>query len=72
MRGGVRVACAAEEEKKKQKNKNKNKKDVVVVTGGLGFIGSHVCTSLLAEGETDVVCVDAMKSASVNAGTTGT
>ena len=68
MRGGVRVACAAEEEKKKQKKK----KDVVVVTGGLGFIGSHVCTSLLAEGETDVVCVDAMKSASVNAGTTGT
>ncbi|MBM3334909.1 NAD-dependent epimerase/dehydratase family protein, partial [Candidatus Sumerlaeota bacterium] len=28
-----------------------------VVTGGVGFIGSHVCERLLAEGH-EVVCVD--------------
>ena len=29
----------------------------VLVTGGAGFIGSHLCDRLLAEGAT-VVCVD--------------
>ena len=29
----------------------------VLVTGGAGFIGSHLCERLLAEGA-DVICVD--------------
>ena len=29
----------------------------VLVTGGAGFLGSHLCERLLAEGN-DVVCVD--------------
>ncbi|WP_245159598.1 NAD-dependent epimerase/dehydratase family protein [Blastococcus sp. CT_GayMR19] len=29
----------------------------VVVTGGAGFLGSHLCTRLVAEG-VDVVCLD--------------
>ena len=29
----------------------------VLVTGGAGFIGSHLCERLLAQGD-DVVCVD--------------
>ena len=31
----------------------------VLVTGGAGFIGSHLCRSLLAEGH-DVLCVDSL------------
>ena len=29
----------------------------VLVTGGAGFLGSHLCERLLAEGN-DVICVD--------------
>ena len=35
--------------------KNKNKK--IIVTGGAGFIGSHLCERLIAYGH-DVVCID--------------
>lgn len=35
----------------------KNKELKVLVTGGAGFVGSHLCRSLLAEGH-DVLCVD--------------
>lgn len=35
--------------------KNKNKK--IIVTGGAGFIGSHLCERLIADGH-DVVCLD--------------
>ena len=30
----------------------------VLVTGGAGFIGSHLCDELLAENAAKVVCVD--------------
>ncbi|MDR3245855.1 MAG: NAD-dependent epimerase/dehydratase family protein, partial [Prevotellaceae bacterium] len=29
----------------------------ILVTGGAGFIGSHLCTRLLTEGH-DVICLD--------------
>jgi len=29
----------------------------IIVTGGAGFIGSHLCERLIAEGH-DVICVD--------------
>ena len=35
--------------------KNKNKK--IIVTGGAGFIGSHLCERLIADGH-DVICLD--------------
>src|SRR6266404_4123103 len=35
----------------------------VLVTGGAGFIGSHLCDALLAEGH-DVVCVDNLMTGS--------
>ena len=36
----------------------------VVVTGGAGFLGSHVCEQLMARGD-DVVCVDNLMTGSV-------
>ena len=37
------------------KNKYSNKK--ILITGGAGFIGSHLCEKLLLEGN-EVICVD--------------
>jgi dTDP-glucose 4,6-dehydratase len=37
----------------------------VVVTGGAGFLGSHLCESLLAAGD-EVVCVDNLVTGSMN------
>ncbi len=39
------------------KNKNNFATQRVLVTGGAGFIGSHLCEWLLAEGH-EVLCVD--------------
>src|ERR1700756_3690631 len=36
----------------------------VLVTGGAGFVGSHLCDALLAEGN-DVVCVDNLLTGSL-------
>jgi UDP-glucuronate decarboxylase len=36
-----------------------NKDKIALVTGGAGFIGSHLCDALIAEGAT-VVCVDSL------------
>jgi dTDP-glucose 4,6-dehydratase len=36
----------------------------VVVTGGAGFLGSHLCTALIARGDT-VVCVDNLSTGSI-------
>ena len=38
--------------------KNGKTRRVVVVAGGAGFLGSHLCDALLAEGGARVVCVD--------------
>jgi nucleoside-diphosphate-sugar epimerase len=35
-----------------------------LVTGGAGFVGSHLCDALLAEGN-DVVCVDNLLTGSL-------
>lgn len=35
--------------------KNENKK--IIATGGAGFIGSHLCERLIADGH-DVICLD--------------
>jgi len=37
----------------------------IVVTGGAGFIGSHLCEKLLAEGAR-VICIDNLISSSLN------
>ncbi len=41
-----------------------NKKNVVVV-GGAGFIGSHICESILMSGEAKVICIDNLVSGSI-------
>ena len=37
--------------------RNYNLRKRVLVTGGAGFLGSHLCERLLADGQ-DVLCVD--------------
>ncbi|MDP1709924.1 MAG: NAD-dependent epimerase/dehydratase family protein [Candidatus Komeilibacteria bacterium] len=36
----------------------------VVVTGGAGFVGSHICEELLKTGEAQVICIDSFISGS--------
>ena len=43
----------------------KDKKPRTVVTGGAGFLGSHLCERLLAEGH-HVVCLDNLLTGSVD------
>src|SRR5690606_7832047 len=38
-------------------SKNGSDSRTILVAGGAGFIGSHLCDTLLAEGH-DVICVD--------------
>src|SRR6476646_2204043 len=49
-----------------QKISDRRRKSMrVLVTGGAGFIGSHLCDALLAEGH-HVVCVDNLLTGSLN------
>lgn len=48
---------ASAREEPKESNMKRNKERVALVTGGAGFIGSHLCDRLLAEGAR-VVCLD--------------
>ncbi len=41
----------------KEPNVKKSKQKIALVTGGAGFIGSHICDALIAEGA-QVVCLD--------------
>ncbi|MFC6638919.1 NAD-dependent epimerase/dehydratase family protein [Sulfitobacter sp. JBTF-M27] len=40
------------------------KKKVILVAGGAGFIGSHLCSRFLAEGH-EVICVDNFETGSM-------
>lgn len=54
--GSTRGTCAASaEDKRPHKNKT------VLVAGGAGFIGSHLCERLLDEGH-EVICLDRLKA----------
>ena len=38
------------------------KRDVVLVAGGAGFIGSHLCRALVEQGH-EVICLDNLQTA---------
>ncbi|MDZ4221867.1 MAG: NAD-dependent epimerase/dehydratase family protein, partial [Patescibacteria group bacterium] len=41
------------------------KKKNVVVAGGAGFIGSHICEALAKAGNANIICIDNLVSGSV-------
>ncbi len=46
-------------------NKGVFKKKNVVVAGGAGFIGSHLCETLAKDGSANVICIDSLVSGTV-------